>query len=257
MNTNSRTQLSASIAGTALFILWGLALISLEIPMAWKFPAWIPGIFLISALCILPIGMCIGWINTFPRWSYPYVGHVLVFCLYMVNVATPGFLFGREVWGWRAWIPFLIIAGIALIVTRSVHPISRLFTNIWNDWTLLTFGMFGFMPLLVAIGFDELDRLYSLYFMVLVMLLMSGAAFFYMRANTQRQKVTALLIGILLTTAITVIAPTLYWQRNGWVNPCGMMTTGGVIVLFMFSPVLIGLIRALTISRKLRSSRMI
>jgi hypothetical protein len=249
MNTNSQTSLSAALAGTVLFILWGLGLVSLEIPNEWGLPLWIPGIFLISALFILPVGMCIGWIKGFPRWSYPYVGHVLVFSLYMVNAATPGFLFGRELWGWRAWIPLLIIAGIALIVTRSLHPIAKFFTNMWHDWTLLTFGMFGFMPLLVAIGFDEMDRLYSLCFMVLIGLLMSGAAFFYMRANAQRQKITALLIGILGTTAITVIAPSLYWQKNGWVNPIGMTIMGGIVVLFMFLPALLGLIHNLTIRR--------
>jgi hypothetical protein len=242
MNSNHQTTLSATLWGIALFMIWGLALIFGEIPHEWEFPSWVQGVFFVATIALLPIGMCIGWIQSFPRWSYPYVGHVLVFSLYMMNVATPGFLFGRELWGWRAWIPFLIIACIAILVTRSFQPIIDFFVNIKNDWTRLTFGMFGFMPLLVAIGFDEMDRLYSLYSMVIITLLMSGAAWFYMRAETQQHRVIALLTGILLTTAITVIAPTLYWQRNGWVNPSGMAIMGGIVVLVMFSPALIGLV---------------
>jgi len=243
MITNSQKSYSSVFAGVILFILWGLALISLEIPHEWRFPSWIPGIFLISTIFVLPVGMCIGWLKGFPRWSYPYVGHVLVFSLYMVNVATPGFLFGRQVWGWRACIPLVVIAGIALLVTRSLQPVIELFTNVWKDWTLLTFGMFGFMPLLVAIAFDEMDRLYSLYFMILTTLLMCGTAFFYMQANTQRQKVMALFTGILLITTISFTATTLYWQRNGWVSPWEMLITVGFVVLFMFSPALLGILQ--------------
>jgi hypothetical protein len=80
-----------------------------EFPHEWNIPVWVPGIFFVSTLFVLPIGICIGWIKGFPRWSYPYVGHVIVFSLYMVNVATPGFLFGRELWGWRAWIPLMVM----------------------------------------------------------------------------------------------------------------------------------------------------
>jgi hypothetical protein len=139
---------------------------------------------------------------------------------------------------------------IALAVTRSFQPIIKFFTNIRDDWTLLTFGMFGFMPLLVAIGFDEMDRLFSLYFMVILTIVMSGAAWFYMQAGTHRGRVIALLAGILLTTGITVIAPTLFWLKNGWVDPTGMMIMGGIVVLVVFSPALIGLIHYLVNIRK-------
>jgi len=160
----------------------------------------------------------------------------------MTMVATPGFLFDREMWGWRAWIPFLVVSVIALAVTRSLKPVAKFFTNIWDDWTLLTFGMFGFMPLLAMIGFDEVDRLYSLYFMVFLALLMSGVAWFYIRADTQRRRIVALFIGITLAIAVTVIAHSLYWEKNGWVFPMQTATMGAIIVLFMFSPAVIGFI---------------
>jgi hypothetical protein len=250
MNTDSRSTLFAAFAGMVLFLLWGLDLIVNEVPHGWD--AYVPlatsiHAYLFAALLFgVPVFLCVGWITGFPRWSYPYAAQTVVFSLYISNASTPGFeifgyeMFGREPWGWRAWIPFMVIALIALAVTRSVKPIGKFFTNIWNDWTLLTYAMFGFMPLLVAIGFDEMDRLFSLYFMVIVAFVMAGAAWFYLRAGTQRGRVIVLLAGIGLTTAITVVAPTLYWQRNGWVNPAGMVLTGGAVILFMFGPALIG-----------------
>jgi hypothetical protein len=261
MNANSKTQTPsttwpASLAGIALFVLWGLMLITEEFPHEWAVPAWVQGFLIGGILALLPVGLCIGWIKSFPRWSYPYVGHVLIFSLYMVQVATPGLrvfgysLFGRELWGWRAWIPFLVVAAVALAVTRSLRPLAKLFTNIWNDWTLLTFGMFGFMPLVIFIGFDEVDRLYSLYFMVILGLLMPAMALLYMRGSHPWQRTMALLIGILLTTAITAVAPTLYWQENGWVLPLQVAIAGVILVLFMFSPALIGLLHHAIVTRR-------
>jgi len=244
---------ATSFGGAAIFILWGIVLISFEIPHEWALPAWMQTILFIGLIALLPIGTYIGWIKNFPRWSYPYVGHVLVFSLYLSRGSTPGiYLFGipifdREIWGWRAWIPFALIATLALVVTRSSRPIARFFTNILNDWTLLTFGMFGFMPLLVFISFDEVDRLYTLYFMVVLSLLMTGVALLYMRADNPRNRVIALLTGIVLTIAISVIAPSIYWQRSGWTFPLQGAILGGIVLLFMFSPAVIGLLnRAFT-----------
>ena len=53
----------------------------------------------------------------------------------------------------------------------SFYSLRRFFFNISADWTLLTFGIFGFIPLLIAMIFDEMDRLYSLYFMIVLTLL--------------------------------------------------------------------------------------
>jgi len=255
VNTESRERMSATswqaaLAGTALFVLWGLVLVSGEIPHEWAVPPWfsvVVRMLFAGTIVLPPLGLCLGWIKGFPRWSYPYVGHVLVFSLYMVNVATPGFLFGREVWGWRAWIPFALAAGIALLATRSLRPLWRFFTNIWRDWTLLTYAMSGFLPLLVGIGFDEVDQLYSLYFMVLLAVVMAGMAWVYMRAAQHRQRVLALWVGIVSTIAVTAVAPTLYWQQHGWVLPRQVALWAAAVVLFMFSPALIGLWRRATV----------
>ncbi len=249
METKPRTSLSTVLAGTVFFILWGLDLIVGEIPHHWGTPQWVLGVFFISTLFVLPIGMCIGWIQGFPRWSYPYVGHVIVFSLYMMNVATPGFnllgdeMFGRELWGWRAWIPFLVITVIALTATRSFRPAACFFTNIRDDWTLLTFGMFGFMPLVIAIMFDEVDGLFSLYFMVVLTIIMAGTTFAYLSSANHRMRVVALLIGISLSLVIASIATNVYWNGVLDVNIIPALVAGLIVFLFMFAPSLMGLWR--------------
>lgn len=247
----ARSSWLASLAGAALFLLWGLLLIAGEIPHEWAAPAWIhtlAGILFVGNLVWPPIALCVAWIQSFPRWSYPYVGHMVVYSLYMTSVATPGLqlfgypIFGRELWGWRAWIPLAIVALIALLVSRSLRPLLRLFAQVWQDWTLLTFGMFGVLPLWVAISFDEVGRLYSLYFMVILAALMTGAALLHLRSRRPGARIAALTIGIVPTIAVAVVAPTLYWQRHGWVNPRAVVLMGGAVLLVMFLPAAIGLL---------------
>jgi hypothetical protein len=241
-----------TLAGMTLFLISGLGLILNEVPHDWVVPLWLThlaGALLLAYLLVPAIGFGIGWIRGFPRWSYPYLGLALLVSLYMMNVATPGlrifnYTFGRnDLWGWRAWIPVSVMVVIALLITRSLRPLLKLFTNIWEDWTLLTFGMFGFMPLLIGIGFDEVDRLYSLPFMVALTFFMVGTALAYLRSTHQWQRVLALLIGIILILTIVAIAPTVYWLENGWVNVQGVVVGGTIVGLVMFSPVLIGLLR--------------
>jgi len=241
-----------TLAGMILFLISGLGLILNEIPHDWGVPLWLThlaGALLLAYLLVPAIGFGIGWIRGFPRWSYPYWGLALLVSLYMMRVATPGlrilnYTFGRnDLWGWRAWIPVSAMAVIALLITRSLRPLFKLFTNIWADWTRLTYGMFGFMPLLIGIGFDEVDRLYSLPFMVALTFLMVGTALAYLRSTRQWQRVSALLIGIILVAAIVAVAPTVYWLENGWVNVQGTVIGGTIVVLVMFSPALIGLLR--------------
>jgi len=242
----------ATLAGMALFIITGLRLILGEIPQDWTIPTWLPAIanVLFLSFIVLPaIGFGIGWVKGFPRWSYPYVGLELLMSLYMMNVATPGlrilnYTFGsNDLWGWRAWIPFLVMAAIALLVTRSLRPALRLFTNVWEDWTRLTFGMFGFMPLLVLIGFDEVDRLYSLPFMIVLTIVMAGTALGYLRSARLRQRLLALSAGIVLVVVVVTVAPMVYWLENGWVNVRGAIIVGIVVVGVMFSPALIAPLR--------------
>ena len=236
MDKTSRLPLPAALGGTAFFLLWGLAIIAFEVPYGWVNSDVLGIVLLTIVIFVLPIGMLIGWIHGFPRWSYPYVGHVLLFSLYLMNVSTPGFLFDREPIGWRAWIPFLVVAGTAIAVTRSFKPIARSYKNILQDWSLLTYGMFGFMPLVILIAFDEMDRLYSLYFMVALTVLMCATAFLYLYGRDRRQQISALVIGLILTIIVSILGPAFFWKETQWMGQIRVITAGIVIML---SPALI------------------
>jgi len=237
-----------------LFLVWGFNLILGEIPREWssytlgfhyQMPGWLLAFRVGAPIFIIPIFLCVGWIKGFPRWSYPYVVHVVVFSWYMTNVSTPGFsffgfeMFGRQTWGQRAWMPLFVVAVIALVLTRSYRPIIKFFTNIWEDWTLLTFGMFGLMPFIVFIMFDEVDRMFSLYFMVILAVLILWTTYSYLRSDTHTKRTRSLLIGVSLTLGIVSIAPNIYWLSIMDVNIIPALVVGVVAFLFMFSPSLL------------------
>jgi hypothetical protein len=214
----------------------------------------------IGGYLALLIGFGVGWAKGFPRWSYPYAGYVLVFTLYFMHVATPGprifnYTFrSNDLWGWRAWIPFSVMAVIALLFTRSIRPLLQLVTRVWQDWTRLSFGLYGIMPLVVFISFDEVNRRYQLPFLLVLTLVLAGGALAYMRSARTWRRALALLIGLTLSWAVTTVGTAIYWdgrlepwmrgEPDRWYEIVGRSAIAGtVLVALMFAPALLGLLR--------------
>jgi hypothetical protein len=243
------------ILGSLPFALFGLVLIFFELPHEWNLPARLNAVggFLFVLTLILPaVGFGAGWVLNFPRWTYLYAGMALVMALYIQQVSTPGLqlfgypIFGREGWGWRAWVPLGLALLAALMISRSFNPIARFFSNLWNDWTIPSFLMAGFLPLIILIAFDEMDRLYSLYFMAGFAVLLVGTAAFYLLARSTLQRVLALTVGILAILAATSLGTASYWLAHNGTSPSGARQTmmlAGIIALVMLLPAWLELLR--------------
>jgi hypothetical protein len=244
-----------AIMGSLPFLIFGLFLILLEIPIDWKLPAWFDtfaGLIFVLLLILPAIGFGIGWVQRFPRWSYPYAGMAFVMALYIANVTTPGLnilgypIFGRELWGWRACIPLGTAFVFALAVSRSFQPFGKLFTNMWEDWSILSYLMVGLLPLLIAFQFDEIDRLYSLYFMVPFAVLLVGMVLLYLRSTSTWQRVLVLTIGVLVIIFPSVLGSNSYWLDHNGMYLSGasrMLVMAGKIALIMLVPAWLELLR--------------
>ena len=234
----------AAIAGALFFLLAGFELMSGDIPRAWDIPNWLQGadfLYLFGSL-VPAIAFAAGWALYFPRWSYPYTAALPLFSLYMMSTATPllrqlGYL--NRGWGYLAWIPFLLAVLVGLLFTRSLRPIASLFTHIRLDWTLGTYAMFGWMPMLISIGFDEIDRLYSLVFKLLLTLLMVATSLLYLRAGRHAARPKIMVAGVLISLAVTSISTIAYWQPVGGVFIPGAIAWVLIILGLMFSPAII------------------
>jgi hypothetical protein len=242
-----------------IFFVFGSVMVSLV--KDWSPPE--PVVLTISsALALIYAGAVMtvlgtSWVKGFPRWCYPYWALGLAFSALLVGAATPGLrifghTFGRnELWGWRAWIPVLVVAMVALLLSRSVRPLRQLVVGIWHDWTRLSFGFYGFLPLALMIVFDEVHG-EEPYVAVLGVILAIGALA-YMRSSRTWQRALTLLLGMTLTWTAATVYLAIYWHGRqefwmrepgtGYETARGMLIALGVLVALMLAPALLGLLR--------------
>jgi hypothetical protein len=243
------------IMGSLPFFLFGLLMILLKIRGEWNFPLWMDtvGRFLFAFLLLLPaIGFAVGWVRNFPRWSYPYTAMAFLLGWYISSASTPGLnlfgypIFGRELWGWRSWIPLGAAFVVALAISRSLEPIRKFFANLWDDWSIFSYLLAGILPFLVMVAFDEIDSLYSLYFMVPLAVLLVGMVVFYLQSRQARQRVLVLTVGTLTVLAATALGSNSFWlAHNGTTEFFARRTLNlaGMTALVMLLPAWLELLR--------------
>ena len=184
----------------------------------------------------------------------------------MANGTTPGFwLFGyergRELWGWLAWVPLFVVGGTAVLILLIKRPIKwqfRMVRNIWRDWTMLSFAIYGMFILGTFAVMDEMHSPLEGIMTALGAMLLALGAGAYMRSGTKTKRAAALLFGFSATHVLLVGFSTLYWQTQTPVgsadySPPSMieaiisMSKGWLFfALFLLSPVVIGLLHRST-----------
>jgi hypothetical protein len=176
----------------------------------------------------------------------------LIAALYIQNASTPGLrffgipIFGRELWGWRSWIPLTAALVIVLAVSRSFKPLTRFFVNLWQDWSIPSYLMVGALPFWVMIMFDEMDHVYSLFFVIPFTVLLVAMAFFYLRSRTTWQRVLALSLGVIVIIFPSVLGSNFYWQRHSGITLSGaesMLLLAAKVSLVMLLPAWLELFR--------------
>jgi len=215
-------------------------------------------ILFFSLWFIIPLlGLIMGWLKGFPRWCYPYVAFAIIASFYLSNASTPGIslfgvqIFGRELWGGRACVPGLLMAALAFLLTRSFRSLLVFFENGWKDWTRFTYTLFGLMPLVNFIAFDEVRDSYELPYQVALLIIMVLAAGAYLRSTSPGRRALSLVAGFVLCVLIDAVGPTLYWLENDGMDPGGigsMVTFAIYFLVVVFLPALIGFARHLTSS---------
>lgn len=238
--------------GTLPFLTFGIVMIMLELAPTLMELGWfdtVGGALLWLWLLLPAIGFGIGWVQGFPRWSYPYVGMALILAFYIQNASTPGLnffgipVFGRELWGWRSWVPLAVAFVIALVISRSLKPFVSFFVNLWKDWSIPSYFMAGALPWLVSGALIEIDRLY--YFMVTLAILLVGMVILYLRSQTTWQRVLVLTVGVIAILFPAALGSNSYWlaHQGTFTTNAEMFVQAGTIALIMLIPAWLELIR--------------
>jgi hypothetical protein len=246
-DAHGQSSWGEALAGMLPFLAFGLGMIIYEI-LPRDLVAGPIGFWCYLVLYIIGvIGLGIGWVKGFPRWSYPYAGLVLF---------VKGWWGDRDnLSGWlsiglASTILFWVMVGIVLLVTRSLRPLGQFFRRIWHDWTLLSFGLYSLMPLvLLNVAFDFVTGNYPLPYPIVSSLVLAGVALVYLRSSSMVQRASALLAGMTLCWAIATVEVAIYLYRapklsGYWAGDIrDMLSYWGVQMALILVPALLGLLR--------------
>jgi hypothetical protein len=199
-------------------------------------------ILLLLTLLLPAVGFIAGWIQGFPRWWYPYAGHLLVFSLVLSVQSLEGSaldrLAGRDVPGWTAWIPLLAAIVISLLLARSAKPLRNLVSG-FNDLSFLNFALLGgytwyiYSAWVDNPGFQELPLLVSAYSIMIV------SAWLVLRSRRVSQRLIALAAAFLLINALMVFPEAIKGAANYWPSWLVAVTIWLILSLVALAPILL------------------
>ncbi|HID63779.1 MAG TPA: hypothetical protein EYP49_13730 [Anaerolineae bacterium] len=250
-DVHGRGSWGEALAGMVPFLVFGLAMTLNEYLVRPVWSAYGTTVYcFVACYFVLLVGLGVGWMKGFPRWSYPYGGLVLVCTWWWMGLNSP------RVWifnGPGAWIPLLVLVAIILVLTRSWRPLRQLLAGVWHDWPRLSFGLYGCMPLVVWLLFDEVTAPYPAPYLAASAVILAVGALAYVRSARTSQRALALLMAMTLAWGVTTVGTATYWHglQKLWMTEPGhryavvqgMVIAWGVLAGLTFAPVLLSLLR--------------
>lgn len=168
------------------------------------------GYHIVSAITL--IGLGVGLALGFPRWSFAYLGFVVL-----------NFF-------WEEWIPLLVLTVATLLLARYLKSLNRLVKGIWLDWTLLSFALYAALTgLILLVTYDSKSYNQTLYLplnLFLITLVITGGAVLYMVSQRPWLRVLALSAALILWMPVSALVASLDGHQEfgspstafGWIS---------------------------------------
>ncbi|NJC98120.1 MAG: hypothetical protein FIB03_17590 [Anaerolineae bacterium] len=221
------------------------------------FPLWIQIAFVLffwsSVLGLFLLGSAKG----LPRWFLPYLGLPLpIASLLIFNVLLdpkwPGFnvpwlvsviLMEGFLWGWMA-----LIVVVLLLISAWMPKFRPFYRRLRDDWTLLSFLLYGAAPLTLFITFDEYKNVEPFFFVSLLMLALGGWS--YLRNSEPWKQFMSLYIGLALSMLTAAAGKAVLFEESwpqfvslGWENEMiYTLVTWAWLAFIMFLPYMLNLL---------------
>lgn len=182
---------------TSLFLITGVLLIlATYLPVTGLSAGWQrdPD-FLGKAIVLLTLPVfLLGLSRGLPRWTYPFGGLLLSFQLFLS--------YQSSMW---LFLITMLLAFTALAVAEVITnpqpsllplPLRRIGQSLSLDWTRLSFGLFGAIPLVIILAFDDSHADNRTPYLIFSALTMVTCALIYCRSREKTLQITALLAGL-------------------------------------------------------------
>jgi len=181
-------------------------------------------VIVLPLLSLFIVLLVVGAKKRLPRWSLPYLGFLMsMFSLYILSIVfgTPIYLLFRNLrdqsilivdilWDGIFWYGLLFAIFLLVLLSR----VSSTFQRFKNDWTLSCFVLYGGVPFVLWITFDEYvgDEPYS----VLAFLVLAVGAWLYLRSASEWTRFGALFIAMTLAMFIVAVGKLLLVPYQTW-----------------------------------------
>jgi len=191
----------------------------LEIVMAFGFF----GLFVIPLLLMFVLGLIQG----LPRWFLPYVGWVgSFFSLILASglFLRMGVLHPSDPWVIRAvygagvpWFGLVGMTALTVLIAAVWKPLRPFYLRIQDDWTLLSFGLYGAAMMALSLVFDDYSNEEP--YVIVASLILAAGAWVYLRSTRPWQRSLALLTGVTLAMAVAAIGKGILYSSPDWPYP--------------------------------------
>jgi hypothetical protein len=225
------------------------------------------GLYFISMLLLFGLGLIKG----LPRWFLPYAGLIgsflsLGFTDHTINRVLhfwgPWVLLHlRSPWVVRSicnqgvtWLGLLGVVTFTVLISVGWRPLRPFYWRIRDDWTLLSFGLYGATLTGLLITFD--DYPYDKPYVIVASLILAACGWAYLRSAHTWRRLLALFAGITLSMAVAATGKGIIYTRH-W--PGRRLFTwqtevGGTVVLWGWLVVMILIPALLTLLPRLHKS---
>jgi hypothetical protein len=204
------------------------------------------GTFLVPLLMF-----ALGLIKGLPRWFLPYTGVIGVPLSWalttrgtIMGINTRGGMVGsllswtdrhffallrpsasdpwivRAVYGaGELWFVLLGIAAFTVLIAAACRPLRPFYSRLRDDWTLLSFGLYGATVMAVNMAFEDYPHPHKQFYIFVASLILAAGAWVYLRSAHLWQRALALFGGITLSMAVAatgkaiLYANPLLWPR--------------------------------------------
>lgn len=237
MNTQSQPSSNDQPVSLAALLVM-LALFSM--PALFAVPAigwglWVRNILPLLTLVLVLGAVLVGAMRGLPRWSLPHFGAVLSFLILLAiqslftawdswwgqvyrRLVNPSDMLSRLLWQFHLpvlfWLFMLVTVALALFVFALVNPLRPLYQRLRQDWTQVSFALYGAAMAMFLVDFD--DYQHEAIYMLACMVCLAAGAWAYLRSSHPRRRIAVLLAGVTLAMLTMGVAKWLIVPMQDW-----------------------------------------
>jgi hypothetical protein len=188
-------------------------------------PLWVQIVFVILFWSTVLGLFLLGSAKGLPRWFMPYLGLPLLFvAILLFNILVEmrmdvwwhrlsGFLSGSNFGGFL-WMVLILLVFLLLVMLRLVPRFHPFYQRLRDDWTLLSFLLYGAAPLALWLTFEGYVNEEPFVLLSLFMLALGG--WFYLRNDEPLKRFVSLQIGLALSMLTVTVGKFILYFSPYW-----------------------------------------